>query len=440
MGERLEIEEAVSLILSEINKIKDTEKVPLIEAFGRVIGHDIAAPFSVPSFPKAAMDGYAVRADEIEKADKSNPVTLTVIGEQLAGEELKKRTLTNVLDDAGKEDNSKDKAGKAGTDKTLGTAEKAVGTAVRIMTGARVPEGYDAVVRQEDTDYGEDEVKVYSSVKPYTNYCRVGEDIQKGDTAVKAGSLLGRIEAGILASLGIAEVEVVRKLKVDIISTGTELKKPGEPLGEYDIYNSIAYTLSAALRSPCFEVHSFTCGDLREDIAAELSRSLHERHADIIITTGGVSVGRKDMLPGVLNEIGAKRIFDHVNIKPGTPTIGSVLEGVPILGLSGNPYAAIVNFDIYFPQIAERLTGCDAFRIQSGTAVFEGSYDKVSFVRRMLRARVQDGSARLESGVHSSSVLSNLTKCNAYIDIPAGAGLSAGDSVKVIYMPEWGLL
>ena len=410
MSKRLELEEALALLLGELNKTEDTEKVFLSGAYGRILADDIRAPFSVPSFPKAAMDGYAVRAAEVESAAGDAPVELVVVGEQLAGEMLKKNENSNVV---------------------VGMSN----TAVRIMTGARVPEGYDAVVRQEDTDYGETAVKIYKGVKPFTNYCKVGEDIREGETVLKAGARIGRIEAGVLASLGIASLDVVRKLKVDIISTGTELKRPGEPLGEYDIYNSIAYTLSASLSSTCFEAESFICGDEGEDIEKTLLTSLRERKADIIITTGGVSVGKKDLLPEVLEKIGAKHIFDHVNVKPGTPTIGSVIDGVPILSLSGNPYAALANFDFYFPSIAAKLTGSDTFLTGVEKAVFNGNYDKVSPVRRLLRAGVKDGRVSLPGGGHASSVLSNLMDCNAYIDVPAGVTLSAGDEVIIRLMP-----
>ena len=411
MSSRLELEEALGLLLDGVKRIEEKESVHIASSAGRILAEDVIAPFSVPSFPKAAMDGYAVRASEVEAATTDAPVILTVIGEQLAGEGL--RFFEGFDEDS------------VGNEKT----------AVRIMTGARVPEGYDAVVRQEDTDYGEKIVTIFKGVKSYTNYCKVGEDVSEGDIVLKSGRMIGRIEAGVLASLGFAGIQVLRRIRVDIISTGTELKEPGSPLGEYDIYSSISYMINAALDDKGFSVNSSIVGDDPELIRKEINAAINERSADIIITTGGVSVGKKDLLPEVLDSLGARRVFDHVNVKPGTPTMGSFIGDKVVLSLSGNPYAAIANFDFYMPALIAKLTGCDAYLPVAETAIIENEFNKTSPVRRLIRAKVEGDKVSLPAKSHASSVFSNLIDCNCYVDVPAGALVSAGDKVTVRRMP-----
>ncbi len=413
----MEIEEALSVLLAEQGRITDTERVSLSEAAGRVLAEDIRAPFDVPHFPKSAMDGYAVRAEGVKDASPEHPVSLKVMGEMLAGD----------------------------MPSYVGRSEEACRvTAVRVMTGAAVPAGYDAVVRQEDTDYGESEVLIYKGVAPYTNYCRVGEDIRKDSVVLSHGRRIGRVEAGVLASLGIIEIQVLRRLHVSVLSTGSELcELPGsgemQSAGQMPeagrIYNSIAYTLTTCLTAAGFTAEQRICKDETEEIRAGLEQAL--KTADVVITTGGVSVGKKDLLPEVLEEIGAKRLFSGVNVQPGTPTIGSVRDGRVILSLSGNPYAALVNFDLYFWPLAARLTGCDTFLPASGEAVLRSEYTKKNHHRRLLRARAEGGEVTLPAKSHASSVLSNLLDCNCYIDLPAGAEPKPGDRVKILRMPGW---
>ena len=416
------IEQALDALLSGIRSLDNKEYLTLSYAAGRVLAEDIHAPFSVPSFPKSAMDGYAVRSEEVMGASREKPVVLRVIGERLAGE-----------------------SGELPVPEPF--------TAVRIMTGAEVPPQYDAVVREEDTDYGEAEVSIFKGVTHFQNYCAVGEDIREGDVVLPAGTLIGRIETGTLASLGFAEVPVKRRLKIRILSTGTELADPvvmsgeeagaqGLAEGEYvpealppgKIFNSIAYMLEASLTAAGFEADHGIYPDDAAEIEAAVRMAAKE--ADVVITTGGVSVGKKDLIPEVLGRLGADIRFRRAKIQPGTPTIGSVFEGTPVLSLSGNPYAAIVNFDIYFWPLAAKMTGCSAFLPVVEEAVLASPYEKVNAIRRLLRARVERGQVTLPAKSHASSVLSNLTACNCYLDLPAGKSIKPGDTVVIRRMPS----
>ena len=394
----MEIEECIDLFLEKVTPVSETERVHLTGACGRVAAKDICAAEPVPAFPKSAMDGYAVCAAEVVCASREKPVILDVLGENCAGDCNELPYVTN--------------------------------SAVRVMTGAYIPEGFDAVIRQEDTDYGMERVAVYAPVKPYMNYCKIGEDMKSGEIAVQKDSLITPLHVGLLAGIGTEYVDVYRQLRVALISTGSELMPIGTALEKGKIYNSILYILKAAVEREGFVVsYERVCAD--EELS--LGRMLAEAAdcADIVITTGGVSVGKKDLLPAALERAGAKRLFARANIQPGTPTIGSVLNGTPILSLSGNPYAAVVNFEIYFWELAAAMTRNHGLEPVVRTAVLKSDYPKINKLRRFVRAYEEHGEVFLPTQTHASSVISNMTQCNCYLDIAAETALSAGDAVTV---------
>ena len=408
----MELEEAVKLFADKVKHINQIEEAGLCECHGRILAEDIKAPFNVPHFPRSAMDGYAVRSEDISQASEEEPVRLTVIGKILAG-----------CDMIPYED--------------YGTMAGKSGTCVRIMTGANIPEGYDTVVKQEDTDYGEKSVAVKCALPPYMNYCRVGEDISHGETVIMSGSRIGRAHIGVLASLGFSSVRILKPLRVSVISTGSELcdpTVPGGTLSKGKIYNSIAYMLSASVQSAGFEAKTALCPDEPDIITDAILKTAAT--SDIVITTGGVSVGERDLLPDIMDSIGAERVFYRVNIQPGTPTLGSLYKGIPVLSLSGNPYAALVNFDWYFWNLAAAMTGCDELAPRSENVISRSDYRKKNHMRRFLRAWTENGTVSIPVKSHASSVLSSITKCNCYIDLPAQTDFGEGDMVKIIRMPD----
>lgn len=396
----LEIEECLHRLLQEIKPMKRIESVPLMESLGRVLGEDIIAAEMVPPFPKSAMDGYAVRAEDIQGASKEQPVTLTVAGELLAGDYSE-----------------------------LPYREK---TAVRVMTGSYVPEGYDAVVRQEDTDYGEEIVTLYKSVPSGGNYCQMGEDIRKGDVVLQKGTRITSLHIGILASLGEAQIPVYKAAETAVISTGTELTAVGDRLLPGKIYSSISYLLAAEIGREGLRVWGpELCAD--EEVLLEDRLRLAAEQADLIITTGAVSVGKKDIVPTVLEHLGARILFRRANIQPGTPTLAAVFQGKVILALSGNPYAALANFEIYFWPAMAKLMHSDSFRTVTTEAVLDSDYHKVNHLRRFIRAYAEDGKVCIPSNTHASSVLYNLVQCNCFIDLESGRAVQRGDTVKIHY-------
>ncbi len=394
----MEIEEAIALIASNINNVEDIITLSLEDAYGHILAKDITADADIPSFSRSAMDGYAVKAEDTNGASEEGPVKLQVVDEVLAGE-----TSSVVY-------------------------EK--GTAVRIMTGAMIPDGYDAVVMQENTDLGEDEVLIYSPASQYMNYCHAGEEIQKGSLVLPAGRRIGMIETGLIASCGLDKVPVRRPLKAAVISTGSELTAPGSDLLPGRIYGNIRFMLAAAIKSEGFEVTtSCDCPDDEETIRDQIIKAA--AISDVVITTGGVSVGKRDLVSAVLSGMGARTLFTRVNVQPGTPTTASVYDGTVILSLSGNPYAALANFDLYFPALAAKFMGCPALDTVTCEAVLADPYEKVNVHRRLVRAYEENGKVFLPAKKHISSVFGNLDKCNCYMDIPADTKVAVGDSVKI---------
>lgn len=396
----LEIDEAVRLFCEavQIESDRPVYEVNILDAEGLILAEDIISEQAVPSFPKSAMDGYAVKAQDTMGAQEETPVHLKVLGENLAGD--------------------------------FNEIEYQPGSAVRVMTGAYVPTGYNAVIKQEDTDYGMDTVAVFKGVGEYMNYCRIGEDIAAGECVVRAGTYLTPAHIGILASVGKSHVFVQKPLRVSIISTGSEIQAPGEALRRGAIYNNSAYMLAAAIKRAGLKVSNIAVIPDYETVLADAVKGA-VKSADIIITTGAVSVGKRDIIPQVLSDIGADIIFSRANIQPGTPTVGSVYKNIPILSLSGNPFAAYANFEIYFWELAAYLSGCDDLRADVGEALLLDEYKKVNVHRRLVRAFAHNGEVTLGKGANASSVISNMTECNCFIDIPAQAEIHKGDKVKI---------
>lgn len=396
----MEINEAKEKLLNSLSKIDfDEEEVALTDAIGRASAEDIESKVNVPSFPKSAMDGYAVCSEDIAGASEQKPIELKVISKLFAGE----------------------------TDKV----DFEHFSAVRVMTGSIIPDGYDAVVMQEDSDYGEQCVLIKKEVKPYTNYCKVGEDIKNGETVINKGAVINRTNIGTLASIGISKVKVYSKPKVGIISTGTELCFLSDELNEGQIYSSISYMLKSQLESYGIDSEICICSDNQNDIKDRVLEYLDKN--DVVITTGGVSVGEKDLIPDVLNEIDADTVFSRVNIKPGTPTMASVKDGKLILSLSGNPFAALANFDYYFWDVLAKVTGNNNYKSKIIKTTLANDYEKLEKTKRLLRAKLDNGKAYLEK-VNSSSVISNMSECNCYVLIDENKTYNAGDEVEVLMM------
>lgn len=395
----LQLEKAENLLCEQVNPMKETETIPLLKAIGRMIAQDGKALEDQPPFPRAPLDGYAVRGIDTTGAEKENSKTFTVIGKVCAGSVFK--------------------------------GEVKEREAVRIMTGAPIPKGADTVIRQEDTDYGEEEVKIFSSSKAYENYCPQGEDYRAGQTLIKNGSKILGAQAAILASLGIAEVEVYQRAKIAVISTGDEVMQPGKELESGKIYDSNLHYICARLIELGIEpMVSCHCSDDTVQMAEMIKRIAPK--ADLIITTGGVSVGEKDIMHEVLTFLNAKKLFWQVDIKPGAPTLAADYLNTLIICLSGNPYGAAANFELLVRPVIGKLTGDCAWIVKKKKAVLQNNFFKRSGVRRFLRGWEDSGKVWVVTGNQSSGALASMLNSNCLIEISKNReGARKGDQVWI---------
>ncbi|MCL1791027.1 MAG: molybdopterin molybdotransferase MoeA [Peptococcaceae bacterium] len=395
------LERAQHLLLEQIRPIDDCDRIALPAALGRVSGKTISAQMDQPPFHRSPLDGFALCHRDVAQAQPETPVVLRVIETIHAGD--------------------------------FPRLPLAPGEAVRVMTGAPLPEGADCVVRQEDTRYGRDDtVSIFSPQGEYVNFCFRGEDIEQGALLQEKGTRLDSAAIGVLASQGMESAMVCRRPKVCVISTGSELTDPGQPLPPGKIYDSNRLTLSARCEEIGAEVVPGSFVPDEPDVIAEaMIKALDV--ADLLITTGGVSVGEKDYMHMVGERIGGTKLFAGVKVKPGSPVYAMVRDGKIILCLSGNPFAAFATFELLAAPVIRKLEGVKDVLPRRVTGVMASAFAKTSPGRRFVRARMDGGDIFLPESGHASGTLFALIGCNCLIDIPAGnKGLQIGDKAEVL--------
>lgn len=402
INEQVTIEQATDLILEHTRIITDTEEIPLLQASGRFLAKDMAASFDNPPFDRSPIDGYACRATDVTSASRNTPARLKVIREidagQYSAEEIKE------------------------------------GQAVRIMTGAAIPPGCDCCIRQEDTDYGEDEVCIFRPEKAWGNYCFRGEDFKTGDILLQKGSRLSFVEAGILAGMGQTSVPVYRLPRAAVFTTGDEVVLPGQPLPPGKIYNSNQTLLASRLLDFGVQlVHVSSIPDQPPAMAEALHKAAGD--VDVIITTGAVSVGKKDIMHEALSLAQAERVFWRVLVKPGMPTLFSTYKGIPILSLSGNPFGVAVITELLARPLFQKMKQDDTLRLKHVQGTMADPFGKASGGRRFVRAFWDGSDFHLPSGLHSNGILASMAGCNCLIDIPAGSpALQPGDRAEAVLL------
>ena len=326
----IELEEALEIVLSRV-KVVPPEKVNLLSSLGRSLAEHVYADFDIPGFDRAAMDGYAVISKDTDSAIKGKPVVLEVIADLPAGYSTKKVV----------------KSGKA----------------VRIMTGAPMPRGADAVVMVEDTKKEEGKVKIFRPVTPQENVSFAGEDVKKGELILPQGSLIRPAEVAMLATLGKKNILVRTKPKVAIVSTGDELVEVGQSLRKGEIYDSNSFAIfSQVLLSGGEPYRLGIAPDKKENLLARIKEGLSYQ---LLILSGGVSVGDYDLVTDVLKEAGVKMLFWKVAVKPGKPTFFGIRKDTLVFGLPGYPVSSMVNFEnLVRPAIFSMLGRPDWQRIR----------------------------------------------------------------------------
>ena len=396
----ISLEKAIEILLAQVSKVREAEEVPLLEALGRTLAEDYMAPFDNPPFDRSPLDGYTFAASSTAGATAAQPAEFEIIGEECAGQYFDESV----------------PAGKA----------------VRIMTGGAIPAGCDCVVRQEDVTADGDMLLVPFIMKHHENYCFAGEDIKQGTRLAKAGTRLTAAHLGALASMGFDKVKVIRRVRVAIASTGDELLQPGQPLAPGKIYNSNLYMISSRLRELGFEPE--VLGILPDDVeAAAAAIAKWQDKVDLFLTTGGVSVGKKDIMHGVVGKIG-KRLFWRVCMKPGGPAIAYTFGKTLGIALSGNPFAAYATFELIARPVLVALSGDEKIALRQAQAVLTDAFPKASKGRRFIRAYYEDGKVRLPQQ-HASGSLFSVVGCNAFVAIPAGTDpLESGTEVDVVLL------
>ena len=394
-------DQATEHIQSAIQPVAEVETVPTMEALDRILGAEVRSEINVPGHTNSAMDGYAVRGQELPS---DAPGTFTLVGSSFAGHPYD------------------------------GTVES--GECVRIMTGGVMPDSTDTVVIQERVRVlGDTEVEIPTGEKPGQNVRAAGEDIAAGDVVLESGHLIGPADLGLLASVGIAEVPVLRRIRVAFFSTGDELREVGEPLEDGHIYNSNRYTLSAMLRR--LHVEALDLGVVRDDRAA-VAQAFHDasEQADMVITSGGVSVGEADYVKDVLGELGDVS-FWKVAIKPGRPLAFGRIGPAKFFGLPGNPVSVMVTFYQFVRPALLRMAGATEvppLTLQVPvTSSLRKRQGRAEYQRGILR-KEQDGSHTVtRTGAQGSGILTSMSQANCFIVLPMErADVQEGEMVEVI--------
>ena len=409
----ISVEAALEIILSEIKPL-GMERVNILSTMGRVLGEDIVADTDNPPWDNSAMDGYAVRAVDTKDASKDQPVTLQIIEDLPAGYVAKKCVKR--------------------------------GQTIRIMTGAPMPKGADAVIMVEETERQEargkrQEVKVFKEAKVGDNVRKAGEDFKKGDIVLRKGMTIRPAEIGMLAAVGKPNVYLYQRPKIAVLSTGDELIEIEETPMNGKIRNSNSYTIAAQIK---------TCGavPIQLGIARDTKKDLKEKlefglTADCVVSSGGVSVGDFDFVKDVLKQMGSEMRFWKVAMKPGKPLAFGVIANKPAFGLPGNPISSMVAFEQFVrPAILKMMGKKDIFK-RAFDALLTKPVNKKAGRMHFVRAALEQKNGRFYATPlegQGSGILSSMVKANCLVILPEDAkDAEKGSKVKVQPMDE-GLL
>ncbi|NMM63973.1 molybdopterin molybdotransferase MoeA [Clostridium sp. P21] len=396
--------ETAKTILSEKIPLLEMNKVNLMNCHEKVLAEDIFSEINQPPFNRSPLDGYAFRAEDSVLASKDHKIKLNVIEEIYAG---------------------------SNTDK-----EVTPGTAIRIMTGAPIPKGANCVIKQEDTVFENGFVQISTKFSPWQNICFEGEDVRKGQLILKKGTILKHAEIGVLASIGCKTVSVYPQPKVGILSTGDELISIEDNLIPGKIYNSSLYCLYSRLKElHCDPIDMGIIGDDIDDLGKKIKQALDK--SDILITTGGVSVGKKDLIKDVMKNLGADLLFWKVAIKPGSPVFCSSLNNKLVISLSGNPAACITTFEILVHPLLMEITKREDLGLHKINALLQQDFNKKSTTERFVRGTLSYTNngpiVDITKSNQGNGILSSSLNSNCFIDIPANSlPLSKGQVVQVI--------
>ena len=396
----LSVDQAIEKILSPAIAVKETETVDILDALNRVLAEDVHSTIDVPGYDNSAMDGYAVRSSDCQTTGVKLPVSQRIAAGQVG----------NAL---------------------------AEGTAARIFTGAPVPAGADAIVMQEMCERNDDVVAINTIVDANCNVRRAGEDIAKDSVVLKSGMRLRPQELGLLASVGLAKLNVKRKLKVATFFTGDELVTPGQPLDSGQIYNSNRYTLRGLLQTmDCDIIDLGIVPDTLDATIKVLKKAASS--ADLVITSGGVSVGEEDYVRIALEQLGELNMW-RIAMKPGKPVAFGKVGNTLFMGLPGNPVSVFVTFLIFARGLILKLQGVTDCYLKSTSVIADFDWRNVQR-QEYLRVKLvnKDESMVAQMYPHQGSgVLSSTSWADGLVEVAIDTEIKPGDTVR--YFPFEGL-
>lgn len=398
--ESLSVEEAIARILSLVQPVDESELVPVSHSLDRVLANELTSPIAVPGADNSAMDGYAFCSADIKQGEKS---ALTLMGASFAGKPFADRLEQ--------------------------------GACIRIMTGALIPAGADTVVMQENVDILDDgKVAIPAHYQAGQHVRKAGEDIESGSRILPKGQLISAADLGLITSVGISQIPLMRKLRVAHFTTGDELRNPGEPLAAGQIYNSNRFVMQALLQK--MGVESLDLGNVPDDPDAlrEIFRN-HRHGQDMIISSGGVSVGEADFVKPVFAELGEIR-FWKVAMKPGRPLAFGEIGDALYFGLPGNPVSAMVTFVQFVRPALQKLSGGRVrqplqFPAKLLTPI-KKSRGRREFQRGILTTDEVGTLSVSSTGAQGSGILSSMSRADCFIVLEENvAGVEAGAEVMV---------
>jgi len=402
-----EAKNAISLHLKP--KALGEEEISLLEAYNRVLKEDVASALDIPPFNRSTVDGYAVKAEDTFGAEENQPAKLKVCGVMNVGEPPKI---------------------------SLGKGETA-----EIVTGAPIPEGADSVVMVEDTEEKNDELRVYRAVTKDENVMKKGTDIKKGESILKAGQVLGASEIGVLAALGITKVKVFMAPVVAVLSTGAEVTEPGKKLPPGKIYDINAYSLSTAVReSGGTPVYLGVVPDDKAELRKALEQALAS--ADIVITSGGVSVGPRDLTPQIVDSLGKPGlIVCGIAVKPGKPTTIALIGRKPVFALPGHPTSALLMFHLLVRPVIRLLSGrpereAMTVKAKAGARMFSAKGRRTFVMVKLKRDKSNQLVAEpVETG--ASGAITTLAKADGFVEIPENQQfIDSGEEITVALLKD----
>jgi len=399
----LELEKAIEISLDLIKQL-GSQTIDLINAAGRYNSSSLISKVDLPGFDNSAMDGYAIISSDLKQATESNPITLTCIGIVPAG--------------------------------TIPNKKVKNGTCMRIFTGSPIPEGADAVIMQEDCVYNNDKTIITStSVKPWKNIRIKGEDIHKGDNLIGKGEQINTGSIALLNAAGHKTAQVGRQPQVGLIATGSELIDPPNKLNPGEIYESNRTMLGSMITQAngLPKIYPIVEDDLKKTISV-LKSALSEN--DLIITTGGVSVGDHDHIKPALEKMGGSIDFWKISMKPGKPFMLGQVNGKTLFGLPGNPGSALTTFLLLVRPALLKLQGASHVHLMKRTGVLRDGIINNSDRRHFTRVKLDGNSQVSIINNQRSHMLGSLPKTNGLIDMPPNSRLANGDKVKVLMMPN----